>query len=138
MSSANKSTILKSFNKLFFDFLDDVLTIYPENKEIKYAKSQFEFINRGNPTIIVKFWKKYVYDPYQAQIDAGNIQFFIEKDYRTDFENSHGEADSYKKILDMIENVKSIVRDMDDTNRAHATEYIVNLSKLSVVYTGFV
>ena len=34
----DKSTLLKGFNNLFFEFLDDVLTVYPDNKEIKYAK----------------------------------------------------------------------------------------------------
>jgi len=131
-----KSTLLKSFNTLFFDFLGDIMTAYPENKEIKYANDKFELLRRGNPTIIIKFWKTYVYDPYREQLEAGDITFFIEKDYRSDFEQSNGGAliDSYSKILDMIESVRSTIRDMDEANRAHSANYVLNLSKLSEAY----
>ena len=128
--SANKSTICKSFNTLFFDFLNDIIAIYPENKEIRYAKDKFDLIRRGNPVIIIKFWKKYVYDPYYAQIEGGDIHFFLEKDYGEVLQGGDGND----KILSMIENVRSTIRGMDETNRAHSAQYLLNLSKLSQAY----
>lgn len=129
--SANKSTICKSFNTLFFDFLNDIIAIYPENKEIKYAKDKFNLIRIGNPVIIIKFWKKYIYDKYYTQIEAGDIRYFVEKDYG---EVLHG-GEGNDKILSMIENVRSTIRDMDETNRAHSAQYLLNLSKLSEAYS---
>jgi hypothetical protein len=33
---SDKSTVLRAFNKHFFEFLDDVSAVYPENMDIKY------------------------------------------------------------------------------------------------------
>lgn len=135
--SMNKSTLSKTFNTLFFDFLDDIIGIYPENKTIKVAKEKFELIRRGNPTILVKFWKVHVYDCYREQIDAGNLQFFIQKDYSEDITKDAGvdKGFSNDKILSMIEDVRATIRDMDETNRVHSAKYIQNLSKLSELYS---
>ena len=38
-NSMDKSTISKAFNKLFFEFLDDILLVFPESKEITHAKT---------------------------------------------------------------------------------------------------
>lgn len=131
---SNKTVILKSFNTLFFDFLDDIATIYPENKEIKYAKTTFEMIRMGNVSILIKVWKTYIYDCYREQIDAGDIGFFIEKDYRMDLSKNNDATGGNEKILGMIENVRSTVRGMDDANRQHAANYITSLSQLSEAY----
>lgn len=130
----DKSTILKSFNTLFFTFIDDILTIYPENKEIKQGRDRFELIKKGNPTVIIKFWKRYVSDVYREQIESGNMSFFIEKDYRADFAATDGWCEAYDKILKSIDNIRATIRDMDDVNRQHSAEYLLNLSKLSNMY----
>jgi len=135
--SLNKSTAMKSFNTLFFDFLDDIISIYPENKEIKFAREKFELFKKSNPSILIKFWKPYIYDMYSEQINAGDISFFLQKDYRSDFENSKEKiSDVYEKTLSMIESVRVTILDMDDTNRECSAKYIINLSKLSEVYVN--
>ena len=126
----DKSSILKAYNKLFFDFMDDMITVYP-TKEIKYAKEQFEFIKKANPTIIIKCWKKDIYDKYHDQIEQKDITFFIEKDYRADLII---DEQTTRKVLDIIETIRSTIRDMDEKNREHCAEYIINLSKLSLIY----
>ena len=126
----DKSSILKAYNKLFFDFLDDMITVYP-TKEIKYAKDKFEFIKKANPTIIIKYWKKDVYDKYKDQIEKKDITFFLEKDYRGDLRTDESTA---KKVLELVETIRNTIRDMDDKNRDHCAEYIINLSKLSEIY----
>ena len=132
----NKSTICKSFNTLFFDFLDDIILIYPENKNIKIAKEKFDLIRKSNTTILIKFWKIHVYDCYYTQIEQGNIAFFLEKDYASDINKETGvdKGFSNDKILSMIENVRETIRDMDEINRSHSAKYILNLSKLSEMY----
>jgi len=134
----NKSTISKSFNTLFFDFLDDIINIYPENTNIKIAKEKFDFIRKANTTILIKFWKIHVYDCYSTQINQGDINFFLEKDYSADINKDTGidKGFSNDKILSMIENVRETIRDMDDVNRAHSAKYIMNLSKLSELYAS--
>lgn len=126
----DKSTILKTFNAHFFEFLDDILRIFPENTEIATAKRSFETIKRANPTAILKVWVNFVYNPYKAVIDAGNIDFFFEKDYGTDLNILVNSGE----IMKMIDIMRGPVKQMSDVNKAHSMKYIQNLSKLSVLY----
>jgi|UniRef100_A0A6C0HVX9 hypothetical protein len=133
----DKTTIMRSFNTLFFEFMDDILSIYPENKEIQYARGKFELLKKGNPSILIKFWKINVYDPYHEQINLGDISFFIQKDYRSDFsQSSESVSDANEKILSMIENVRASIRDMDESNRKCSADYILKMSTLSLMYSS--
>ena len=80
----DKSTLLKTFNAQFFSFLDDIKTIYPENKEIAKGKKSFEMVKMASPSIIIKIWYSHVYQHYKSEIDSGNVDFFIDKDYSGD------------------------------------------------------
>jgi len=128
----DKSTILRSFNKHFFDFLDDIKSILPENKEILYAITSFDTIKRANPTIIVKAWYSNVFLPYKDVIDNGDLSFFIEKDYGSDLAH----LNKSEEILKMINNIRRPIKDMDETNKNHSLKYIQNLNKLSELYTN--
>jgi hypothetical protein len=74
---SDKSSILKAFNNHFFEFLDDIIGIFPENNDIREARVTFETFKRGNPTLIIKVWFQYVYTPYASAILSGDISFFI-------------------------------------------------------------
>lgn len=126
--------LMKTFNTVFFEFFDDIVSIYPENKTIRVAKEKFEVLKKLNPALLIKYWRLNVYEPYKSQIDAGDIHFFIEKDYAKDITAPNSDKGSTDKILSMIEDVRSTIRDMDETNRAHSAKYIQNLSRLSEVY----
>ena len=126
----DRSTILKTFNAHFFEFLDDILRIFPENTDIATAKRSFETIKKANPTAILKVWSSFVYAPYKQVIDSGNIEFFFEKDYRSDLNNLANSSE----IMKMIDIMREPVQQMSDVNKAHSMKYIQNLSKLSVLY----
>ena len=130
----DKTTVMRAFNTHFFDFLDDVIRIYPENKEISSAKISFEIIQQGNPSAIIKVWYKFVYIPYQQVIDDGNINFFFEKDYGSDLSN----VANSDKIMKIIEKVRQPLINMDPVNKDHAAKYVQNLSKLSIAYNDLV
>ena len=127
---SDKSAISKAFNVHFFEFMDDILRIFPENEDIKHTKIAFELFKKANPTSIIKTWHKYVYIPYHEVIFAGDIAFFIEKDYKSDL-NSLSNSDEIMKAIDRI---REPVRKMNPENREHSTKYIQNLCKLSNVY----
>ena len=128
---SDKSTIMKTFNTHFFQFLDDILVIFPENKDIKTAKKSFETIKMANPTAIIKAWSTFIYLPYCEALDAGNIDFFFEKDYGSDLSG----LTNGSEILKIIDTLRGPVREMSDTSRGHTMKYIQNLSKLSLLYT---
>jgi hypothetical protein len=127
----DKKTIMRAFNTVFFEFLSDVLCVYPDNHEIKYAYTSFENIKRANPSILVKIWLTAIYMPYREVIDAGNISFFFEKNYADDL----SELGNSKQILDMIDKIRQPIREMTPENQTHAAKYILDLSKLSLVYS---
>tara|TARA_B110000967_G_C18899339_1_gene573394 strand:- start:6036 stop:6431 length:396 start_codon:yes stop_codon:yes gene_type:complete len=128
---SDKTTIIRAFNTLFLDFLGDIINIYPENKDIAKAKTQFETIKKMNPSIIIKMWFPLVYSPYKDVIDNGDISFFFNKNYNEDVKNI-ANAD---EILKLIDKVRGPISSMDDTNQGHCADYIQKLSKLSSVYT---
>src|SRR6056300_821749 len=123
----DKSTVLRAFNKHFFEFIDDIVTILPDEPEIVKAKVSFENIKKMNPTLICKTWFKVVYSPYKEVIDQGDITFFFEKDYASDLSNVPNAAE----IMSIIDKIRMPIKSMDEVNRGHCTKYIQNLSKLS-------
>jgi hypothetical protein len=126
----DKTTILRAFNENFFLFLDDIIEIFPENYEIKAAKQTFLTIKKANPCTICKMWWNFIYSPYQINIDNGDIDFFIEKDYVNDI---NGIANS-SEIIKFINNVRDPIRNMDEENKKVSLKYLQVLSRLSKAY----
>lgn len=128
--NADKSTVLKAFNSVFFELIDDIISIYPDNLEMLTARDAFQTFKKMNPTIIIKVWYSGVYTKYQKQIDAGDLDFFTEKDYADDIASAND-----KKVLDMIDRVRDPIKNMGEQNKNKVKKYINNLCRLSVVYT---
>ena len=128
----DKSSINKAFNTLLFSFVDDIITIFPEQEDIATAKTSMMSFKQMNPSILIKSWYKMVYMPYANVIDAGDVSFFFDKDYSTDLQN----VPNGKELMKMIDKVRGPIRSMDETNRGHCAEYVLKLSKLSEMYSS--
>jgi len=128
---ADKTTILKSFNEHFFEFLDDVIGIINPNDDIKMAKQFFQTVRNLNPTSILKCWHYYVYMPYKDAIDSGDISYFLNKDYADDLVPLGGDV---SEIMDAIDKLRIPIRNMKESNIAICAEYIQNLSTLAQMY----
>jgi len=129
---ADKSSINKAFNTLLFSFVDDIITIFPEQEDIATAKTSMMSFKQMNPSLLIKSWYKMVYVPYANVIDAGDVSFFFDKDYSSDLQN----VPNGKELMKMIDKVRTPIRSMDDTNRGHCAEYVLKLSKLSEMYNS--
>ena len=128
----DKSTLSRAFNTNLLEFLDDIISIYPENQDIVKAKTTFETIKKANPSLIVKAWYQKVYIPYQQIVDAGDISFFFDKDYSQDLQS----VSNAGEIMNMIDKIREPVRGMNESNKYHCMKYIQNLSKISTVYSS--
>lgn len=126
----DKSTVSKAFNKHFFDFLNDLQGIFPDSKEIMFAKTSFETIKRLNTTAIIKVWYTNVSIPYGDEISDGNIDFFIKKDYSSDLVD----VSKNDEIMKMIERIRGPIANTTEVNKDHCLRYLQNLNKLSVAY----
>jgi hypothetical protein len=126
----DKSTLLKAFNKHFFEFLDEFIRIFPENTDIKVSRNTFDTFRKANPTAIVKAWHLFVHIPYSDVIAKGDIAFFFDKDYSDDLTN----VQNQNYIMEMIEKLRGPIKEMSPENIAHSTKYMQNLGKLSALY----
>jgi hypothetical protein len=117
--------ISKVFNEHLIEFLNDVVTILPDNLDIKTAKTFVEGLKRVNPKKLVISWYSFITIPYQKEIEAGDFNFFEQKDWG-------GEV--YTEYLKAVDNIKKSVKLLDDSNKLKAMKYIQNLTKLSLLY----
>lgn len=129
---SDKSTILKTFNNHFFEFIQDIINLFPENTDLKSTKTVIELLKKANPTVIIKAWNKHVYEKYKDVINNGDISFFIDKDYKNDLANLSNSSD----IMQAIDKMREPVKNMSDENKAHSLKYIQNLCKLSNLYSS--
>ena len=121
------SNILTAFNDHFSEFLNDVQCVFPEDADILAAKNALTAIRKANPKMIVKIWKAFIADKYREQIAAGDIRFFIDKDYSSDVSSSS----SSDKIMESIDRLRIPVKNMGPDNQAKVMKYIQNLTKLA-------
>ena len=121
------SNILTAFNDHFIEFLNDVQSVFPEDADILTAKNALTAIRKANPKMIVKIWRVFIADKYRDQITAGDITFFIDKDYGADVST----AQNSDKIMDSINRLREPIRNMGPENQAKVMKYIQNLTKLS-------
>lgn len=121
------SNILAAFNDHFLEFLNDIQGVFPEDPDILTAKNALTAIRKANPKMIVKIWKAFIADKYKQQIAAGDITFFIDKDYGSDVSS----AQNSDKIMESINRLRDPIRNMGAENQAVVMKYIQNLTKLS-------
>lgn len=115
------------FNEQFKEFIDFTQNTFPEDSDILTAKTSLMFIRRTNPKMIVKIWKKFISDKYKAEIEKGNIDFFINKNYNEDLmrmENSD-------RILETINKFRQPIKMMNPEQQKKIIKYIQNLSKIT-------
>jgi hypothetical protein len=121
------NNLLTAFNDHFMDFIDDIQSVFPEDIDVLTAKNALTLIRKANPKMIVKIWKAYIVNKYKGEIESGNLEFFIDKDYSTDV----SVAANSDKIMESINRLRDPIKNMSKDNQDKVMKYIQNLSKLS-------
>ena len=124
--------ILNAFNDHFLEFVSDIQSVFPEDTEILAAKNSFSMIRKANPKLIIKIWQTYVVSKYEKEINAGDISFFINKDYVNDLSN----ANNSDKIMETIDRLRNPLKLMNPEDQSKSMKYMQNLSKLSTIYNS--
>jgi len=125
----DKSQLLTIFNKQFKEFVEDISRVFPDNKDIMTLKSTIGHILMITPKTVYKGYKKHVIDKYRAEIEAGDINFFVDKDYKSDIAVSGNNA-----ILEKIDCLRGPVRDMSLEEQANVIKYMQNMMKIGDLY----
>jgi len=124
------SNILSAFNDHFVEFVTDVQSVFPEDHDILVAKNSLLAIRKANPKMIVKIWNTYIVGKYKAEIEKGDISFFINKDYSQDLVY----ASNPDKIIESIDRLRMPIKLMNPVDQAKTMKYIQNLTKLAAMY----
>jgi hypothetical protein len=127
----DKTTILKAFNNQFEEFLDDVETIFPKNRDIKTTKTGLLMMRKANPKMLVSIWYRYVCSKYEIEIENENLEYFLTKDYSDDLKMDQGAAN---KVLEGIDKIRIPMRDLDKESKVTCIQYLKNLNQLSKIY----
>lgn len=122
------TNLLKVFNNHLVEFLDDVITIFPENTDIQTGRTFIVGIKKVNPRKIIETWKTYINDKYIDEIDKGDWEFFINKDYTQDLQYTSS------NVVNIINDVKIQLRDTSSENKQKALKYVQNLCKICNLY----
>ena len=123
------SNILTAFNDHFIEFINDVHRVFPDDTDILATKNALTAIRKANPKMIVKIWNKFIVGKYRPEIEAGNIDFFISKDYSYDVST----ASNSDKIMETINRLREPIRQMTPVSQAKTMKYIQNLTKLAAM-----
>jgi hypothetical protein len=126
----SQPNIVFIFNNQFNEFIDDFLVLFPDDLDILSAKNSLTLIRKTNPKLLIKIWNTYVVIPYKSQIESGDFNFFIEKDYSQDLVKN----DNANKIMQSIDKFREPIKSMSKENKEKTMKYIENLSKLSLLF----
>jgi hypothetical protein len=121
------SNILSAFNDHFVEFVTDIQKVFPEDVDILSAKNSLLAIRKANPKMIVKIWNTFIVGKYKTEIEAGNLEFFMNKDYSSDISVSQNSD----KIMESIDRLRQPIRNMSSENQTKVMKYIQNLTKLA-------
>jgi hypothetical protein len=121
------NNILTAFNDHFIDFVNDIQSVFPNDADILSTKTALMAIRKANPKMIVKIWNVFIVSNYKGEIEAGNLDFFINKDYSQDVSS----AANSDKIMESIDRLRAPVKNMGPENQAKVMKYIQNLTKLA-------
>jgi hypothetical protein len=121
------NNILTAFNDHFVEFISDIQSVFPEDVDILYAKNALISVRKANPKMIVKIWNSFIVSKYRSEINSGNLDFFMNKDYSNDVSSSQNSD----KIMESIDRLREPIRNMGPENQAKVMKYIQNLTKLA-------
>ena len=125
---SDKSIVMKAFLNQFTDFVEDIHGVFPDNVDIDSAKTALFLIKKTNPRILMNAWATYIVEPYNDQIEKGDIGFFLDKDYTRDLEYM-GNA-----VMQKVDTLRGPIRDMGVDNQDKSMKYIQNLTKLAKLH----
>ena len=126
------SNILTAFNDHFVEFVSDIQSVFPEDTDILTAKNALLAIRKANPKMIIKIWNTFIVGKYKNEIESGNLDFFVNKDYSNDVANT----DNSSKIIESIDRLRAPIKLMSNDNQEKTMKYVQNLTKLASIYVN--
>ena len=129
MESENQKTLKELFCNQLIEFMDDILTIFPNNLDLKTGKTFIVGLTKVSKKKLIGIWKTSIVDIYEEAIMNGDKEYFINKDYSYDL--GEGGTD---KMMNVVEDVRVLIRNTSEENKDKAIKYLQNLTKICKLY----
>lgn len=126
----DKKQVLSAFNDQFKEFVEDIHLVFPDNDDIATLSETLIMFRKQNPRLVLMAFNKYVVEQYRTHIEAGDINFFIDKDYKNDL----SDVGTAKIILEKIDCLREPIREMKIDEQNKVVNYMKNLVLLSDLY----
>lgn len=125
-----KNELLNTFNNHFKEMVNDVSTIYPNDLLLKMLHKSLNVLFMVSKKNLINFFKDYIISKYYDEIMNGDLSFFINKNYDNEL------SDDYKSnnIIQNIEYVKSLVKNLEETEQVKIISYFKNLITICKLY----
>lgn len=130
----DKEQILIAFNDHFKEFIADIKRVFPKNSDIVALNKGLPSILILNPRMIIKSFKTNFVDIYRTEIEKGDINFFIDLDYKNDLSNMGIDTNKGEMILEKINCLKNPIREMNEDEQESVMKYMKNLMGLTDLY----
>jgi len=125
---ATKQLLMTGFNKKFDEFLADLISTFPEDKDFRNFKNSFNLLKNIDEKKPITVFSMYA-PLYRENVLAKNEQFFIENDY--------SELSKEKNITsELIAKLKNYWTQLDETNREVVWKYLIILITLVDRYSA--
>ena len=121
-------SVLKAFNNHLIEFIDDLISVFPDNLDIKTGKTFVNGLIKINPRKLPTIWKDCVVDSFKDKILEGDYDFFINK---KDYDLGSCDNERGRQILN---DLRALVIVSTEENKKKSMKYIQNLTKLCILY----
>ena len=129
MESEAQKSLKEVFCTQLLEFIDDILRVFPNNLDLKTGKTFIVGLTKVSKRKLIGIWKTSVVDVYEEAIMNGDKEYFINKDYSEDL--GEGGTD---RMMNVIEDVRSLIRNTSEENKDKAIKYLQNLTKICKLY----
>lgn len=122
----SKKIFLDTFYKQFFDFLNELDKMYPNDSDFSTFSTKLSVLKIVNPMLPIQFIKTEIIEKYQEQIFKKDESFFVNS---KDIEQT-SEINIFFKL-------KSYITDMTEENKEIVWAYIHIIVKLTMKILEF-
>jgi len=129
----DRAQILRAFNDHFREFVDDVLRVFPDDRELRTTATALAAARKANPRLILRVFQERVAGPYRKEIEAGDPAFFVDKNWSGDVSDSPGFV-ARGAVLKKIDQMRESVRSMNSDDKRKSVTYIQNLLRIGDLY----
>ena len=111
--------------------MDTIQFRVPGNTDIKEAIDVFSLLRKSNPKLLPRIWHQRVASVYADEINRGDTEFFVTKDYTSDIVNVD-HPDNHRRISDAIDNLREPVSHMSEHDKQSILAHVKLLCDMSI------